>query len=150
MITFERVTEENLYIAKEMMDSNSSYFDNEYGISKNREEVLKLLTSNQGDYLIKAEDTYIGLTAFMEHKEEQLVTINLMIIHADYQGFGYGTTAYYELEDLFIKRGFKKTTLNVRSDNNRIKLFWERNGYTASEQDTSNEKDRVHYEKHLV
>ena len=150
MITFERVTEENLYIAKEMMDSNSSYFDKEYGISQNREEILESLSLNQGNYLIKADDTYIGLTAFREHKEEQLVTINLMIIHADYQGFGYGTTAYYELEDLFIKRGFKKITLNVRSDDSRIKLFWERNGHTASEQDTSNGKDRVHYEKYLV
>ncbi len=148
MITFERVTEETLYIAKEMIASNSLYFEKEYGESKNKK--LELLTLNESNFLIKVEDTYIGLTAYREQKEKQLVSINLLIIHADYQGFGYGTTAYWELEDLFIKQGYKKITLSVRSDDNRVKLFWERNGYTISEDDLTNVADRVHYEKNLV
>jgi ribosomal protein S18 acetylase RimI-like enzyme len=150
VITFERIVEENLYIAKEMIDSNSTYFEMEQSKSNMKSTETELLASNQTTYLIKVEDTYIGLTSYRDQEEEKLVSISLLIIHADYQGFGYGTTAYYELENLFVKNGFKKIILKVRIENNRAIQFWERNGFLAIGHKISHDKDMICFEKVLA
>ena len=150
MITFEQVTKENLYIAREMINSNSSYFEIKYGEVPKQEIEMEFLTSKKYSFLIKVEDSYIGLTSYREQPTEKSISIDLLIIHADYQGFGYGTTAYYELENLFVQQGYKKSTLDVSSENNRAKQFWERNGYTAFDIRGSNKgKEMTCYEKTL-
>lgn len=138
MITFEQVVGENLYIAKEMIHSNSSNFEMANGRLPKDGFELEFGSSNGSTFLIKVEDTYIGLTRYQEEPEEKLVSISLFIIHGDYQGFGYGTTAYYELEETFKRNGFKKISLNGWNENERVKQFWERNGFSSLEKMISN------------
>lgn len=148
MITFEEVVEENLYIAREMVHSNSSYLDN--GKMPIEEYVLEFLSPNSHSFLIKVEDTYIGLTRYHVVPEEMLVSIDFFIIHADYQGFGYGTAAYYELEEAFKNSGYKKISVNVRSKHERIRHFWERIGFSSIKERMSKGEDTAYYEKQLV
>ncbi len=138
MITFEQVVEENLYIAKEMIHSNTSNLERTDGRSSIEGFEFEFGSSNESTFLIKVEDTYIGLTRYQEEPEEKFVSISLFIIHADYQGFGYGTTAYYELEEIFKRKGFKKISLNDWNENERVKQFWKRNGFSSLEKMISN------------
>ena len=149
MFTFEQVVEENLYIVREMIRSNTSYYEAKYGEAPKKENELEFLASNKRSFLIKVEDSYIGLTSYTEHPTEKCVSIALLLIHADYQGFGYGSSAYYELEDRFIKQGYKKSTLEVSSENNRAKQFWERNGYIAFDKRKSEGIEMTCYHKQL-
>ena len=147
MFTFEQLIDENLYIAREMVNSNASFFENRNNQERELEDVLKSLASNPNAYLIKVDDTYIGITSYKLHEKEQLVSLDLLLIHADYQGFGYGTTVYYELEDLLTKQGYTYIKLQVYSENTRAKQFWERNGFTLY--GSSQEEEMTYYKKQL-
>ena len=147
MITFESVNKENLYIAKEMIESNSYFYESIDDGLRTKENELKALASNKNSFLIKVEDTYIGLVGYEEQPAEKNALIVLFLIHADYQGFGYGTTAYDHFEDFLVKEEYKKCSLNVSSENNRAKQFWERNGFVAFGQTKKKNIEMTHYEK---
>ena len=142
MFTFEQIIDENLYIAREMINSNASYFQ-----KSELEDELMSLASNPNAHLIKVDDTYIGIISYRLYEEEQLVSLDLLMIHADYQGFGYGTSVYYEFEDLLTKLGYTYFKLHVYSENTRAKQFWERNGFTLY--DSSQEEELTYYKKQL-
>ena len=147
MITFEQIIDKNLYIAREMMNSNASYFQKRNNKKSELEEELISLASNPNAHLIKVDDTYIGIISYRLYEEEQLVSLDLLMIHADYQGFGYGTSVYYEFEDLLTKLGYTYFNLHVYSENTRAKQFWERNGFTLYT--SSQGEEMAYYKKQL-
>ena len=147
MFTFEQIIDENLYIAREMVNSNAFYFQSRNNQERVLEDELMSLASNPNAYLIKVDDTYIGITSYKLHEKEQLVSLDLLMIHADYQGFGYGTSVYYEFEDLLTKLGYTYFKLHVYSENTRAKQFWERNGFTLY--GSSQEEELTYYKKQL-
>ena len=130
MITFEKVSKENLYIAKVMMNSNSEFFSSIGKCVKEKES--ELISSQSSSLLIKIDDTYIGLLNYEKILKERRIIIEDYLIHADYQGFGYGTVAYDHFENLLLEQGYKHSVVLVSSKNDRAHQFWERKGYVAS------------------
>ena len=147
MITFEQINEKNLYIAREMINSNASYYQNRNNKERDPVDELISLVSNPNAYLVKVDDTYIGIISYKLHEKERLASLDLLMIHADYQGFGYGTTVYYELEDVLSKLGYTYIKLHVYSENKRAEQFWERNGFTLLS--SSQGEEITYYKKQL-
>ncbi|MEH7460042.1 GNAT family N-acetyltransferase [Bacillus sp. JJ1127] len=86
MITFEKVNFETEKVVEEMFASHS-------------------LVKKDVQYCIKADDTYIGVIDYLTRGESAILS-NLMI-HFDYQGYGYGTNAYFTFEEMMKQRNMK-------------------------------------------
>ncbi len=82
MITFEKVTVENENVVKEMFRSHS-------------------LSEKQVQYCVKVDDTYIGVIDYRVQGETAI--LSQLIIHFDYQSYGYGTNTYFTFE-MMMKR----------------------------------------------
>jgi GNAT superfamily N-acetyltransferase len=132
MLHFEKLIEETLYIASEMVNSNKEYNMIENGCAeRTEEEICEEFASGMGEhYFIKADDTYIGLFSYVEGE------IHLFMIHGNYQGYGYGTMAYVELMNWLEQQG--KTTIRVvvLKNNEKGRHFWEGFGFTFLEEKT--------------
>ncbi|MDR4984819.1 GNAT family N-acetyltransferase [Bacillus cereus] len=87
MITFEKVTLENESVVKEMFGSHS-------------------LGEKKVQYCVKVDDTYIGVIDYSVQEENAI--LSQLIIHFDYQGYGYGTNTYFTLEEMMKQRGIKE------------------------------------------
>jgi RimJ/RimL family protein N-acetyltransferase len=135
MLTFEPVTEDKLEIVKEMVNSNSEYNVLENGDPTRTDEEIKeeYIYNQEGrsTYFIKADDTYIGLLDYMELNEQDgYPWLGLLLIHRDYQGYGYGTNAYYAFEDMMREKGKTHLRLGVLLDNKKARAFWESVGFS--------------------
>ncbi|KEK25119.1 GNAT family N-acetyltransferase [Bacillus gaemokensis] len=86
MITFEKVNVETKKVVEEMFASHS-------------------LTMEEVQYCIKADDTYIGIIDYSVQGESAI--LSNLIIHFDYQGYGYGTNAYFTFEEMMKRRSIK-------------------------------------------
>ncbi|EEL50854.1 MULTISPECIES: GNAT family N-acetyltransferase [Bacillus cereus group] len=86
MITFEKVNTETKKVVEEMFAS--------HGL--NKKEV---------QYCIKVDDTYIGVIDYIVQGEHAI--LSNLIIHFDYQGYGYGTNTYFTLEEMMKHRNIK-------------------------------------------
>ncbi|MDH4422428.1 MULTISPECIES: GNAT family N-acetyltransferase [Bacillus] len=87
MITFEKVTVENESVVKEMFSSHS-------------------LDEKKVQYCVKVDDTYIGVIDYSV--QEESAVLSQLIIHFDYQGYGYGTNTYFTFEEMMKQRGIKE------------------------------------------
>lgn len=153
MITFEKISEENLYIVKEMIRSNHDYNMLENGKPDRTEDEIRaeVFREETESYLIKADETYIGCLDFMpENKKDGKPWLGLLMIHGDYQGYGYGTSAYYEFEQSLIERKVSLLRLGILDQNGKAIRFWERNGFTAYRKTEHAGKDITCYEKQLI
>src|SRR4051794_30734741 len=106
-VQFEEITKETLYIALEIINSNPLY--NVLENSKDKRELAdmeeELLNPVSTSVFIKLDDTYIGVIDYlMENPKDQCPWLGLLIIHGDYQGFGFGTQAYALYESDMRKR----------------------------------------------
>ncbi|MGN1402221.1 MAG: GNAT family N-acetyltransferase [Bacillus sp. (in: firmicutes)] len=153
MITFETITDKNIYIAKEMVLSNAEYNKMENGNKHRSDKEIQQEFSGTGDrkhLLIKADDTYIGLASYLPYNpKDGHPWLGLFMIHRDYQGFGYGTTAYFALEEKLAAEGLKTIRLGVLGNNERAKTFWERNGFRFYKIGEHEGKTLICFEKHL-
>ncbi|MBO9129332.1 GNAT family N-acetyltransferase [Bacillus sp. 165] len=136
MLHFEAVTEGHLDIVKEMVNSNREYNLLENGEPIRTDEELKEeflhSDSDRVTYFIKADDTYIGLLDYMEHNERDgYPWLGLLMIHHDYQGYGYGTNAYYALEAILKEKGKTALRLGVLPTNEKAHAFWKSIGFTC-------------------
>jgi RimJ/RimL family protein N-acetyltransferase len=135
MLTLEKVTEEYLYIIREIVNSNSVYNELENGKAKRTDEEL-CEEFFHGDakrhtYFVKADDTYVGLVEYMECNERDgYPWLGLLMIHRDYQGYGYGTNAYFTLEEELKEKGITKIRLAVIEQHEKAKAFWESLGFS--------------------
>jgi RimJ/RimL family protein N-acetyltransferase len=129
MVTFEKLTEENIYIAEEIVNSNPAYNKMENGNETRSTKEVKedLLNEKSETYFIKADDTYIGLIDYMMLNEKDgYPWLGYLMIHGDYQGYGYGTSAYLLYEQQMRERGIKILRLAVLKENHSARKFWER------------------------
>ena len=152
-MNFEEITKETLYIALEIINSNPSYNVFENGNDKrvhaDMEEVfLNPITTS---VFIKLDDTYIGVMDYlMENPKDQCPWLGLLMIHADYQGFGFGTQAYSLYESQIRERGPGRIRIGVIKENVKAKHFWESLGFLSIKTGLSeNGKKILIYEKNF-
>ncbi|MEW9051001.1 MAG: GNAT family N-acetyltransferase [Neobacillus sp.] len=129
---FEEVTKETLYIALEIVNSNQSYNVFENGIPTRTLSDIddEFMNPNTTSVFIKLEDTYIGVIDYlMENPKDNCPWLGLLMIHGDYQGFGFGAQAYALYENEMRKRGVKSVRLGVLSENLKAIQFWNSLGF---------------------
>lgn len=152
-VHFEEITKETLYIALEIINSNPYYnvVENgrdQRGLEEIEEEFLNPVTTS---VFIKLDDTYIGVMDYlMENPKDQSPWLGLLMIHGDYQGFGFGTQAYALYESDIRKRGLVRTRIGVIRENVKAKQFWDSLGFLYIKTALSeNGKEIFVYEKNF-
>jgi RimJ/RimL family protein N-acetyltransferase len=131
-VHFEEIKKETLYIALEIINSNTHYniVENERAqreLEEIEEEFLNPVTIS---VFIKLDDTYIGVMDYlMENPKDQCPWLGLLMIHSDYQGFGFGAHAYALYESEMRNRGLQRVRLGVIKENVKAKQFWESLGF---------------------
>jgi GNAT superfamily N-acetyltransferase len=131
-VHFEEITKETLYIALEIINSNSHYNLVENGRAHRElaEIEEELLNPDTTSVFIKLDDTYIGVMDYLlENPKDQCPWMGLLMIHGDYQGFGFGTQAYALYESGMRERGLVRTRIGVIRENVKAKQFWESLGF---------------------
>jgi ribosomal protein S18 acetylase RimI-like enzyme len=132
MFTFEKVTEETLYIAEEIIHSNKEFNKLENGRETRTIEEIKseLMAAETETYFIKLDDTYIGIIDFLEkNPKDGFPWLGLLMIHFDYQGYGFGSQAYLLFEELLKERKIHSLRLAVLKQNEKGKRFWNSLGF---------------------
>ncbi|PLS02758.1 GNAT family N-acetyltransferase [Neobacillus cucumis] len=152
-ISFEELTKETLYIALEIINSNPQYNVMENG-NKTRslaELNKELLNPHTISAFIKLDDTYIGVIDYMlENPKDSLPWLGLLIIHSDYQGFGFGSQAYELYESEIKNRGLDKVRIGVLQENTKAQHFWESLGFVYYiTSNAENESGILCYEKQI-
>ncbi|WP_251555178.1 GNAT family N-acetyltransferase [Neobacillus muris] len=130
---FEEIRKETLYIALEIVNSNQAYNVLENGkpvrnLTDMEQEFLNPKTESK---FIKLDDTYIGVLDYLEENpKDRFPWLGLLMIHADYQGFGFGEQAYALFEKELVKRGLHTVRIGVIKENQKAKQFWKKIGFT--------------------
>ena len=131
-IYFEEVSKETLYIALEMVNSNPEYnvFENGNEVRSLVEVEEEFLNPHSTSAFIKLDDTYIGVIDYlMENPKDHHPWLGLLMIHGDYQGYGFGMQAYSIYENEMLKRGVNKVRIGILSENKKAIRFWESLGF---------------------
>lgn len=142
MINFEKINIELIDVIVEITNSNPDYNQIENGIStRSIDEIKKEYfdTSNQSEtYFIKLDDTYIGLIDFLEHNpRDGFPWLGLLMIHRDYQGYGFGSNAFILFEENIKIKGIPSIRLGILPKNASAKSFWKSHGFDYVENKTS-------------
>lgn len=150
---FEEVKNETLYIALEMINSNP-----EYNLIENGNESRELadiekefLNPNTTSVYIKLDDTYIGVIDYkLDNPNDHFPWLGLLMIHGNYQGYGFGAQAYAQFEKEMQNRGLDMVRIGVMTENKKAQRFWESLGFayykTAASQ---NGKEILCYQKRI-
>lgn len=153
-ISFEEITLENLYIAAEIINSNTEYnvIENGRETSTEKEMIGEFLHSNSSSLLVKADDTYIGVIDYlMENPKNRTPWLGLLMIHGDYHGFGFGSQSYKHFETELVNRGANRILLGVIKENKKAHDFWLSLGFSYYNTVISkNQKEIICYEKVLI
>lgn len=112
MITFEKVTVENESVVKEMFYSHS-------------------LSEKQVQYCVKVDDTYIGVIDYRVQGETAV--LSQLIIHSDYQSYGYGTNTYFTFEMMMKERNVKEIKVLQTELTEQAKSFIESFGFNVED-----------------
>ncbi|QED46879.1 GNAT family N-acetyltransferase [Cytobacillus dafuensis] len=132
LISFEEITEKTLYIAFEIVNSNQAYNQLEHGKERRTLEDVKeeFINDKTKSQFIKLDDTYIGIMDYLLMNEtDQCPWLGLMMIHGDYQGFGFGTQAYLRFEKEMLEKGLSVIRIGVLKENYNARRFWELIGF---------------------
>lgn len=111
MLTFEAVKPETGFVVEEMF---SSY---------------KLPVQKVG-YCVKADDTYIGVIDYTVQAEKAM--LQFLLVHHDYQGYGYGTNAYYTFEEMMKEEGVKCIEVMQKGLSERVQSLLGQLGFTVN------------------
>lgn len=139
MVTFEKITEEYIEVIVEITNSNQNYNLMENGSpTRTKDELFKeyFQSTNQSEtYFIKLDDTYIGLIDFLIlNPRDGFPWLGLLMIHGDYQGYGFGTNAFVLFEEQIKSReNIDALRLGVLIDNHQAKEFWKSHGFSYVE-----------------
>ncbi len=148
-ISFEQVTEETLYIALEMVNSNPEYNLIKVGKETRTIEDVKeaFIQERTKSICIKLDDTYIGLINYSPlHSIDQCPWLNEFLIHKDYQGYGFGSKAH----DLFENQlATSKIRSGVFKEHTVGKDFLEARGYTVIDSLNNQGREMNVFEKKL-
>lgn len=151
-LTFEKITVDQLEIAQEMFRSNSDYCMLEYdGRIPSLEELTKEFCGDTASFFIKADETYIGIIDYLERNtSDGYPWLGFLMIHGDYQGYGYGSNAYFCFEEHMKQLGESTLCLGVIKENTRGKSFWESLGFSFYDEKMSNKNVVVYcYKKDI-
>jgi RimJ/RimL family protein N-acetyltransferase len=153
ILYFEEITKETLYIALEIVNSNP-----EYNVLENGNE-NRTPSEIEGEYLnpktssefVKLDDTYIGVIDYlMENPKDNCPWLGLLMIHRDYQGYGFGLQAYALYENEMQSRGVERVRVGVISENTSAHRFWLKLGFLyIKTANWKNGKEILCYEKNL-
>jgi GNAT superfamily N-acetyltransferase len=152
-VHFEEITKETLYIALEIINSNQTYNMIENGNAQRElvEIEEEFLNPETISVFIKLDDTYIGVMDYlMENPKDQCPWLGLLMIHGDYQGFGFGSQVYTLYESEILNRGLQRVRLGVIKENAKANRFWESLGFLYIKTVLSeNGKEILVYEKNF-
>ncbi|WP_088068443.1 GNAT family N-acetyltransferase [Gottfriedia luciferensis] len=154
MITFEKITQDLIEVIEEITNSNQNYNLMENGrLTRTKEELMNeyFSTSHQSETLfIKLDDTYIGLIDFLElNPRDEFPWLGLLMIHNDYQGYGFGTNAFLLFEKRLMEKNISKLRLGVLINNHQAKTFWISQGFNYVENKKNTDGIEVEvYEKY--
>lgn len=152
-ISFEEIKKETLFIAHEIVNSNSQYNRIENGNeTRTFAEVEKeFFNESKISVFVKLDDTYIGIIDFMEENpNDHYPWLGLLMIHSTYQGYGFGFQAYILYESSLIQQGIGLIRLGVLKGNERAQAFWESVGFHSFKTVTGqNNHEIICYEKRL-
>lgn len=149
---FESISKETLYIALEIINSNPEYNLLENGNSERtlQEAEKDLLNPSTESNFIKLDDTYIGLMDYLEENpNDHFPWLGLLMIHRDYQGYGFGVQAFELYIEKFLKRS-ERVRIGVLKENIKAHSFWKSLGFVSYKTSKSSfEKEIICYEKYL-
>ncbi len=129
---FEEVKKETLYIALEILNSNPEFnlYDNGRETRTLAEMEEEFLNSKTVSAFIKLDDTYIGIIDYLlENPNDHYPWLGLLMIHGDYQGYGFGAQAYETYEYEMSKRGLNHVRIGILIENKKAIRFWESIGF---------------------
>lgn len=129
---FEEVKKETLYIALEIINSNPEYnfFENGSKARTLAELEREFLNQKSTSAFIKLDDTYIGIIDYLlENPNDHYPWLGLLMIHGDYQGYGFGAKAYETYEYGMSKRGLNNVRIGILIENKKAIRFWESIGF---------------------
>ncbi|WP_088042935.1 N-acetyltransferase [Bacillus sp. EAC] len=153
MITFEKITQDLIDVIVEITNSNPNYNLMENGkLDRSKKALFEEYfgpSHPSETYFIKLDDTYIGLIDFLElNPRDGFPWLGLLMIHGDYQGYGFGTNAFIFFEDLLKERNKHALRLGVLVNNPQAKSFWLSHGFKYIENKINTEGIEVEvYEK---
>ncbi|MBU8880564.1 GNAT family N-acetyltransferase [Bacillus sp. FJAT-29790] len=145
-ISFEEITEETLYIALEIINSNPEYNQLEHGKERRTLEEVKeeFINDKTMSQFIKLDDTYIGVMDYLPlNEKDQYPWLGLLMIHADYQRFGFGKQAYFIFEKDMVEKGLEVIRIGVLKKNDRAQKFWVSVGFEYFKTAISNNSNEV-------
>lgn len=131
-IHFEEIRKETLYIALEIVNSNPEYnvLENDLAARELADLEKEFLNPKTISVFIKLDDTYIGVMDYvLENPNDHFPWLGLLMIHADYQGYGFGAQAYAHIENEMDKRGLDRVRIGVIKENTKARHFWELLGF---------------------
>lgn len=129
---FEGITNETLYIALEIINSNPEYNAYENGEESRTIDVIKeeFINPHSISSFIKLDDTYIGVIDYLlVNPNDHYPWLGLLMIHRDYQGYGFGAQAYALFENEMYERGVKHIRIGVLKENTKAHSFWKSVGF---------------------
>ncbi|QOY35690.1 GNAT family N-acetyltransferase [Anaerobacillus isosaccharinicus] len=132
-ISFEEITEDTLYIALEMINSNPEYNLLEHGKEMRTEKDLRLelLNERTTSVFIKLDDTYIGVIDYLvNNPKDNQPWLGVFLIHRDYQGYGFGSQAYFQFEKQLLKKAGEVIRIGVLKENRIASEYWEAKGFS--------------------
>lgn len=143
MLIFEKITQDTLPNALEIVNSNPDYNILENGNPLRTIEEIQgeFLNSETDSFLIKNNDDYIGLIDFLhKNPKDGFPWIGLLMIHGEFHSQGYGTKVYYAFESKLKDLNMNNVRLGVLQNNVNAIEFWTRQGFTFYE--TKNWRDK--------
>jgi RimJ/RimL family protein N-acetyltransferase len=91
----------------------------------------EFLNQKSTSVFIKIDDTYIGIIDYLlENPKDHSPWLGLLMIHVDYQGFGFGVQAFQLFEADMLTRGLEYVRIGVIKDNAKAHFFWKSIGFT--------------------
>lgn len=150
---FEEIKQESLYIALEIINSNPEY--NVWENGKKARVFVEIdgefLNSNSISVFIKLDDTYIGVMDYLlENPKDHFPWLGLLMIHSDYQGYGFGAQAYRLYENEMLNRGMECIRIGVLKENTKAHSFWESLGFVYYKTVTAQNGSRIYcYQKQI-
>jgi len=153
VISFKKVEKEFVEVLAEIINSNPNYntIENSKPTRSLEEITDEYLEGESETFFILLDETYIGILDYLEHNpRDGYPWLGLLIIHRDYQGYGFGTNAYFTFEEELKEKGIKQLRLGVLVENNSAKSFWKSAGFNYLENKLSTNGAEVEvYEKQL-
>lgn len=144
MLTFERITKENINMAVQIQQEIFP----KYSAKTNYEESVSGATDNEY-FLIKLQELYVGITGiYCCESDSDSAWLGWFGIREGFRRNNLGTMALQFFEEMALAKGYKFARLYTDENNNDVALsFYKSNGYIGesyhNNQDPACAKNKV-------